>query len=327
MRFEQNWASLFDSVVAGYLDWKYGSSPPDNALGDEAQGCQFEIDTLDIFSLRSTLCITRPATCISPALALVSHGFLACSPTSPTLAISFPTLELFHRVRLRKPSFSVEAFTKVVLDFYNVSDATRTSLNLNLIFQRPYRRTYRQQMTNAFELYLKVLRHVDHKVQEVLARTSENWRVLNACPPCCYEVCSFVHGNVSDSSTQLEDEPDLRYRRMFAIDGNNSLSRIAPLADRVVGDTRAFTSDYFLDVPYVNEFADIVPPSTSAPSDDSPPSDNAAKCTDNWKAAADDAKKKTWSIFAETGIFASACRHGMILWIADMVRSGELYVV
>ncbi|KAL6307295.1 hypothetical protein BKA93DRAFT_815979 [Sparassis latifolia] len=31
-----------------------------------------------------------------------------------------------------------------------------------------------------------------------------------------------------------------------------------------------------------------------------------------------------WGIFDETGISASACHHGMILWLADMVCSGEL---
>lgn len=48
-------------------------------------------------------------------------------------------------------------------------------------------------------------------------------------------------------------------------------------------------------------------------------------CVRNWKAAASDDKKKSmWEIFDETGIFAAVCRHGMILIILDMVRSGEL---
>ncbi|PCH43265.1 hypothetical protein WOLCODRAFT_47945, partial [Wolfiporia cocos MD-104 SS10] len=34
--------------------------------------------------------------------------------------------------------------------------------------------------------------------------------------------------------------------------------------------------------------------------------------------------KKMWAIFDETGIFSSACRHRFILWLMDMVRSGEL---
>ena len=47
-------------------------------------------------------------------------------------------------------------------------------------------------------------------------------------------------------------------------------------------------------------------------------------CAKNWKAASAEEKKRMWGIFDETGIFASACRHGLILWLADMVRSGEL---
>lgn len=50
----------------------------------------------------------------------------------------------------------------------------------------------------------------------------------------------------------------------------------------------------------------------------------ASDCSKNWKAAASDEKKRMWSIFDETGIFVSACRHGLVLWVADMVRSGEL---
>lgn len=33
-----------------------------------------------------------------------------------------------------------------------------------------------------------------------------------------------------------------------------------------------------------------------------------------------------WGVFDETGIFASACPHGFVLWLVDMVQSGELCV-
>ena len=33
---------------------------------------------------------------------------------------------------------------------------------------------------------------------------------------------------------------------------------------------------------------------------------------------------RTWGIFDEMGMFVSICRHGFILIVADMVRSGEL---
>ena len=32
-----------------------------------------------------------------------------------------------------------------------------------------------------------------------------------------------------------------------------------------------------------------------------------SRCTDNWKAAASEEKKKMWNVFDETGIFACAC--------------------
>ncbi len=60
------------------------------------------------------------------------------------------------------------------------------------------------------------------------------------------------------------------------------------------------------------------------PTDGSPGVEST--CTKNWKAAAADEKKRTWDIFEETGIFAAACRHAIMLWVIDMVRSGELCV-
>lgn len=231
----------------------------------------------------------------------------------------------------------------------------------------------------------------------------------------------------------------MRFSRIFGMDGNNSLKRMAMLANRVVGDTRVLDdSSYFLSHEFVNRFANEVRgrqtknhavksrrPGDLAPdlddsddSDDSdaesvegdptdgifprsatrrpaptgstvpeatttsslqaaplpassPPSASAdagaaaaanasdagasvssdaaavaststsgvstsdevdeklrqlrlQECVKNWKAASADEKKKMWAMFEESGIFASACRHGCILWLADMVRSGEL---
>ena len=137
---------------------------------------------------------------------------------------------------------------------------------------------------------------------------------------------------------QLEDEPELIFRRMFALDGNDSLKRIARIGSRDVGDTRCFSdSDYYIPAEEVDEWArdtasalpvevaddngngnvsDAVEPGEDGGVDPGP-------CANNWKAAQSDSKKRMWGIFAETGLFASACRHGFILWITDMIRSGE----
>lgn len=54
--------------------------------------------------------------------------------------------------------------------------------------------------------------------------------------------------------------------------------------------------------------------------------DNDTTCTERWKAAMSDQYKKMWNVFRESGIFISACRHGLIWQVVDMIRSGELYV-
>lgn len=72
-------------------------------------------------------------------------------------------------------------------------------------------------------------------------------------------------------------------------------------------------------------------PPSGATSNNSPDARKAAawikilaQCVKNWKAASADEQKKMWKIFEETEIFVAACCHGFMLWIVDMVRSGEL---
>jgi hypothetical protein len=127
---------------------------------------------------------------------------------------------------------------------------------------------------------------------------------------------------------------------MLVLDGNNSLKRMKMgNGQRTVGDVRELTdSDYFLDNAYVNLFADEIQRPTQTrvkeePEDETVNGDDGyitetgdpelENCASNWKAAVSMEKKKMWGVFDETGVFASACPHGFILWLADMVQSGE----
>jgi hypothetical protein len=49
-----------------------------------------------------------------------------------------------------------------------------------------------------------------------------------------------------------------------------------------------------------------------------------SNCTKNWTAAKPDNEKMMWEKYDETGIFAAVCRHGQVLVMCDMIRSGEL---
>ncbi len=135
---------------------------------------------------------------------------------------------------------------------------------------------------------------------------------------------------------------------MFVADGNNSLKRQRTLGNRSTADLRVFEdSDYFLSNEFVDSFAHEVKSrrdvrkaedlsddedeleiiSINEEGDPTDGTSGTSACSRNWKAAAADSKKKMWSIFEETGVFALCCRHGFILWLCDMRRSGELYIV
>ncbi|PPQ84634.1 hypothetical protein CVT24_007189, partial [Panaeolus cyanescens] len=210
----------------------------------------------------------------------------------------------------------------------------------------PYRRGWRTAFSDAFDLYLTLKRHVNGQVQKALGRDSEHWRAKNACPPCNYE---------------LENEKPLKYRILMALDGNDSTKRVDVAGFRQQGDTRTFESDYFIPQEEVDtwnlaNFKGRGPEVPQDPDRDTnihqtvPDNDNDSwdtdsddehvshdvdasplggksttdSCVKNWKAARDDAKKRVLGMFDETGWFASGCRHGLILWVADMVRSGEM---
>ncbi|KAL7283898.1 hypothetical protein ACG7TL_001170 [Trametes sanguinea] len=315
---EKNWAPVIPGIVDAYLAWRYHASGAAPMNVDPEYS--FNIKVIDIYTLGTSATITRSPDCTA-AEALVRHGYLGNSPVNPSLAISLQTLELFRCLKLVKASFSAEAFAKLVCFQYFI----------------PYRPLYRTAIADAFDIYLTIQRLVTQRVMRQLGRDEPDWRAKNACPACAYV---------------LSDETPSRFSRLICMDGNNSLKRLATMGKRTTGDTRTFDSDYFLPRDFVDRFAhevksrqkqpkvdvprrgaagaqsddevddeDILADDGGDPTDGKP--DAPSPCATNWKAAAADEKKRMWGIFDETGIFASACRHGLILWIADMVRSGE----
>ncbi|KAG6874966.1 hypothetical protein C0992_005766, partial [Termitomyces sp. T32_za158] len=248
--------------------------------GRDTKNYDFTIDVVDIFTLNTQVTICQATTSNSVAKSLVCQGYLGATPDQPTIALSLWTLNLFLKIKKRKPSFSVDAFAKVLCDVYSV----------------PFRRQYRDALSNTFDAYLGILCMVDKHIAKELRRNGENWRVLNACPPCTYEdyVDCYAHEVKSRPCPDKQDVPD------------------APAPD----------SSPDAPMPSLNNVTDD--PQFGDPTDGVPTVSGAPPCAKNWKAAAADANKKMWAIFEEAGIFASCCRHGLILWIMDMLRSGEL---
>ncbi|RXW20413.1 hypothetical protein EST38_g5445 [Candolleomyces aberdarensis] len=217
-QFHENWGNI-DDLATAFVQWKSSSSStsPDPPITTPRQplptDVKFDMEVIDMFTRETTLHVTLPDDeTIVPHL--IVRGYLPTTPINPLVAISLRTLQFYKVLRQRKPSFSIEAFTKVLCDLY----------------EHPYRRRWSRVFSNAFEVYLSITRAIDKRVNATLNRCSENWRVLNACPACMYE---------------LEGEPSLRYRLQISMDGNDSQKRMKDKG--TAGDTRELDdSDYII---------------------------------------------------------------------------------
>jgi hypothetical protein len=172
---------------------------------------------------------------------------------------------------------------------------------------------------------------------QALGRDSK-WRLKHACPACTYK---------------LEGEDALIFDMLTCFDGNDSLKRVlrrdkVAMADSETGepvlgksservDNRDAGDGYFSLREQVEKWAkdrvaDRLPMQAAGkvralsrpmlPSNAVQEEDNL--CADRWKNMINDVTSKMWGIFDETGIFLALCRHGFVLVIADMIRSGEL---
>ncbi|KAH9924600.1 uncharacterized protein BXZ73DRAFT_79166 [Epithele typhae] len=181
---DDNWQHVFPRLKAAYLQWKYGisgrqgerkrSAPGEDTPSDEeAPPGPHTVVCVDLYSLRKEITVeVSSGQWTVEALALL--GYLGNTAIGPSIVISFATLELFRCLKLVKPSFSTEAFTKLVCYKYYRD-------------QMVYRRHYRTALADAFDIYLEVLDDVDAKIQEKLGRGDPNWRPHFRCPPCGYK--------------------------------------------------------------------------------------------------------------------------------------------
>ena len=164
---------------------------------------------------------------------------------------------------------------------------------------------------------------MDEKVQKALIHDSPDWRLRNACPSCTYI---------------LKDEPKLQFNMLYMVDGNDSLKHIirretTRIADSNVPvlrdssestDRRRVGTKLYLTNEQVNQWSnevlkDTFPTYVEDDTDQNP-------CSECWRNMRTELTAKMWGIFEETGLFLALCRHGFVLLLADMIRSGELYV-
>jgi hypothetical protein len=158
-----------------------------------------------------------------------------------------------------------------------------------------YRRAFRDQLSDAVDIYLAILHHIQQRIDQLLGRDAPDWHLKHGCPCCGHTV---------------QDEPRLIPARLHAMDGNSSAKRLA-ISGNI--DPRNFNLKFFLSPEYVDEFQDEVRSSKKV-----------VDCTTRFKAVEAVDNPETVKIFEQTGIFLTTCRHHIIEIISEMRKSGEL---
>ncbi|KAH8108317.1 hypothetical protein DFH11DRAFT_1517134 [Phellopilus nigrolimitatus] len=230
------------------------------------------------------------------AVTLARNGCIATSPLHPSSAFSINILELYRHTSSRCPSLSIQAFMRAICDLHQIS----------------FNHVMRKHFSEAFDVYLEIINLIKFDLDNAMFKSSFS-QIEHDCPACAY---------------RTQDEAELKFSLLCCMDGNSSLKRLYRTrndGDDVhtgieVPDERTRASHLFVEAAEVDEFKDEVKrrrPAAKVLTKTSP-------CVDRWKNLSQESKKRMWGVFQETGVFIVSCRHGVVLKLCDMIRSGEL---
>ncbi|RPD53405.1 hypothetical protein L226DRAFT_548449 [Lentinus tigrinus ALCF2SS1-7] len=204
----------------------------------------------------------------------------------------------------------------MVLDGYIGTAPTAPSIALSFDVLEVYRQYHRvpywkglvAQFSNTYDIYLDILDRIDNRVRAVLKQDTPEWWMCNACAPCLYT---------------LENESKLSRSMLVTMDGNQSLKLVdsAFRSGTPLLDSRQARTDYWIPTAEVDRFKDEV---GQAKDINGSPEEVASICVERWQNAGPESRKKMFALFAVSSVFVCLCRHGHILIMCDMIRSGEL---
>ncbi|KAF7347990.1 hypothetical protein MSAN_01751100 [Mycena sanguinolenta] len=308
-------AAQLERMTDAYIEWSL-------SVAERGLGCDYALPAeavvqdsrrvlvVDIFTaVQQDLHLIRGDGFV--ASACIRQGWMPVSPYFPTVMITIRVLEIYRVSHLRCPRLGIQAFVRALADLHGVAP-------------RPW---LARQFTVAFDIYLAILARVEKRVHAALGRDTPNWRLKNACPACLYK---------------LEGESPIKLPILMTMDGNNSLSRFelrerevytdgtaVPGASRKRNDARAAPGDYYLSRAEVDKWAkegleDLIKTFDAGEGGAEQEEEEGSGCEERWQNMKEAVTTRAWGMYDETGIFPALCRHGFVLVVADMVKSGEL---
>ncbi|KAG6875654.1 hypothetical protein C0992_002944 [Termitomyces sp. T32_za158] len=293
-RLQHNWELVMEDLTTAYLGWQNESSstsvpqPTPSATAPSNTPGSTSTDSQPTYSVADVI-----GTILAIDLYTLVNSVNIHQTTNTSIAVSLVRAGFLGNSPVH-PSLAISIKT---LELFRIIRLHHPSFSIEA-FAKTLSYLYSVStlstttLSDVFDVYLEIRRRIDSRVSQFLGRDTPNYCVLHACPACNYESDYFLSVDfLNKYANEVKAKPT-----------------VAALGEGNEGEGEGKELD-----------------SETSEGDPTDGEDSSfSTCTSNWKAAARDENKKMWAIFAESGIFASACRHGFILWICDMISSGEL---
>ncbi|KAJ3841772.1 hypothetical protein F5878DRAFT_658209 [Lentinula raphanica] len=294
------WSAQIEGMTDAYMDYCYRRAQDNLPVDDESTVLQstramdiFGNDIVDLSHYKNDLYISS---------SLIRQGYFPCNPLVHKSVISIRTLELYHHLFVRCPRLSIQPFVRGLCELQGLRFMSYLCV----------------QLTAAYDAFRAVRAEVQRRVRVALGREDPNWRSLNACPACQYPTVG---------------EPELEFDLLAAMDGNDSLKRVerrdpgwdsstpGQLKERY--DPRVGGDDYFMDPQQVDQWDFKNWPNLPGWQQTEQVLDAKKGCEDRWENMKRSHTETERGIFDETGVFVASCRHMFVIWILDMIKTGE----
>jgi hypothetical protein len=141
------WEVQMPALMDAYLEFKHPSTPSTYPVVHRFSVIVVDIlgeALLHLFTFTMLMILERQHVLINQLpdelanCSLLHAGLLGTSPATPSVALTINCLELYHQIRRRQSSFSIQAMVKVLCTLHNVCGASNL-LPASIYSNRVYR--------------------------------------------------------------------------------------------------------------------------------------------------------------------------------------------
>ncbi|KAJ7823341.1 hypothetical protein B0H14DRAFT_3146087 [Mycena olivaceomarginata] len=322
------WAAQMPQLVDAYLKFKYEGP----AILDETAAWPLAVLS---FSEHGFKYFSHPPDVQRANAALLLHGYLGTSPEQPVLAFPLHLFEVYRQEHRVCPRFSINTIAKTLNHLHRVSAIL--PFLIHLIFNRFLARNISASRSRSpTTRILPSCAGVDNRVAVALGRT-DNWYLKNVCAPCFYTTIhepplkpKYLGAMDGNNSLKHVDAALLSGKPRTDHCTSTSPRWISPEeVDELKDEVANAQAKKKKKVPAT---AAPVPTPTDTPADPSTAADSDSDgdddvawlnvneleatevaelekcinaCVERWRAAAPEACKKMFQLFAVAGIFLS----------------------